>query len=102
MRVGADMKLATVLRDGPAMRAGLSAGDVLVAVDGMKASGDTVAALLAHGTVGSPVRIHAFRRDELIDVVATLEAAPLDTCMLALAAAPSSAALARRKAWLGV
>ncbi len=102
VRVGADMKLAVVLRDGPAMRAGLSAGDVLVAIDGLKVSQDSITAITARGLPGAVVRIHAFRRDELIEVRATLDPAPLDTCMLALAAAPTSAALAGRKAWLGV
>jgi predicted metalloprotease with PDZ domain len=102
MRIGADMKLAVVLRDGPAMRAGLSAGDVLVAIDGMKASTESLAALITRGVPGTTVTVHAFRRDELIEVSTTLDAAALDTCMLTLAAAPSAAALARRKAWLGV
>lgn len=101
-RIGADMKLAVVLRDGPAMRAGLSAGDVLVAIDGMKAAVDTIAAATTRSHPGTVVRIHAFRRDELIEVSATLDAAPLDTCMLGLAATPSPAALVLRKAWLGV
>ncbi len=102
LRVGADMRIAVVLRDGPAMRAGLSAGDVLVAIDGMKATADAIAATASRSAPGTVIRIHAFRRDELIEVTATLDAAPLDTCMLALAAAPSAAMLARRKAWLGV
>ncbi len=102
VRIGADMKLAVVLRDGPAMRAGLSAGDVLVAIDGMKASADAVARLSARGEPGTTVRVHAFRRDELLTVDVMLAGAPLDTCVLALAAAPTPAALVRRKAWLGV
>ncbi|MEP7328831.1 MAG: PDZ domain-containing protein [Betaproteobacteria bacterium] len=101
IRVGSDMKVGVVLRDGPAARAGLSAGDVLVAIDGMKATTDALAALAERGVPDADIRLHAFRRDELITVDVTLAPAPDDTCVLALAPAPSSAALARRIAWLG-
>ncbi len=101
VRIGGDLKLANVFRDGVAARAGLSAGDVLVAIDSIKATSDAVAAVLTRGTPGSVVRVHAFRRDELITADITLAAAPCDTCVLTLAPSPSANALARRQAWLG-
>jgi len=79
----------------------LSAGDVLVAIDGIKATSDAVAAVLTRGTPGSVVRVHAFRRDELITADITLAVAPSDTCVLTLAASASADVLARRQAWLG-
>ncbi len=45
-RVAPDLKLTHVFRGGPAGRAGLSAGDTLVAIDGVKATPDMLAALL--------------------------------------------------------
>ncbi len=100
-RIGSDQRLVNVFRDGAAARAGLSAGDMLVAIDGIKATSDAIAAVLTRGTPGTVVRVHAFRRDELITADITLAAAPSDTCVLTLAASPSADALARRQAWLG-
>jgi predicted metalloprotease with PDZ domain len=100
IRVGSDQKLTVVLRDGPAMRAGLAAGDTLVAVGGLKASPERLVTLLTRGVPGDVVTIHAFRRDELLDVAATLAAAPTDTCYCTLDPAPTPEALARRDAWL--
>ena len=45
-RVAPDLKLTHVFRGGPASRAGLSAGDTLVAIDGVKVTPDMLAALL--------------------------------------------------------
>ena len=101
-QVGADMKLDVVFRDGPAGRAGLSAGDVLVAIDGLKASAEALSGLMSRGVPDSRVRFHAFRRDELFTVDLILAPAALDTCVLTLAPASAAAVLARRKSWLGV
>ncbi|HLX01559.1 MAG TPA: PDZ domain-containing protein [Trinickia sp.] len=64
-RGGAECAL-TVVHDGSAaQKAGLSAGDVLVAVDGLRVTGSNLDALLARYQPGAKVEIHAFRRDEL-------------------------------------
>jgi predicted metalloprotease with PDZ domain len=64
-RGGADCTL-TVVHDGSAaQKAGLSAGDVLVAIDGLRITGSNLDALLARYLPGAKVEIHAFRRDEL-------------------------------------
>ena len=67
-RDGADVKLSQVHEGGAAHRAGMSAGDILVAVDGLRATGTgaSVDALLARYKVGDTVTVHAFRRDELM------------------------------------
>jgi predicted metalloprotease with PDZ domain len=67
-RDGGDCKLTQVHEDGAAHRAGLSAGDVLVAIDGLRVSGNPVNldALLGRYRVGDTVAVHAFRRDELL------------------------------------
>ena len=67
-RDGADVKLSQVHEGGAAHRAGMSAGDILVAVGGLRATGTgaNVDALLARYTVGDTVTVHAFRRDELM------------------------------------
>jgi predicted metalloprotease with PDZ domain len=67
-RDGNDCKLTQVHEGGAAHRAGLSAGDLLVALDGLRVSGNPINldALLSRYRVGDTVSVHAFRRDELM------------------------------------
>ena len=67
-REGNDCKLTQVHEGGAAHAAGLSAGDVLMALDGLRVSGNpsNLDALLARYKVGDTVAVHAFRRDELM------------------------------------
>ncbi|HMA32469.1 MAG TPA: PDZ domain-containing protein, partial [Casimicrobiaceae bacterium] len=90
-----------VFSGGPAERAGLAPQDTLVALDGLKASGESLDALFASRVPGERVRVHAFRRDELVDVEVELDAAPADTCYLTLRADVSAETEALRRAWLG-
>jgi predicted metalloprotease with PDZ domain len=78
--------LSQVLSDSPAQRAGLSAGDVVVAVNGLRVNGGTLEKVLASHAAGAVLDVHAFRRDELMQFVLTLGEAPVDTCVLALSA----------------
>ena len=79
-RDGADSKLAQVHEGGAAHRAGLSAGDILVALDGLRIGGTpaSLEGLLGRYRVGQSVEVHAFRRDELMrfDVVLQGDRAP--------------------------
>ena len=67
-RDGGDCKLTQVHEGGAAHKAGLSAGDILVAVEGLRVSGNpaNLDALLSRYKVGDTVAVHAFRRDELM------------------------------------
>ena len=64
--------------------AGLAAGDVVVAVDGLKASAGNLDTLLAGYQEGERVDVHAFRRDELMRFTVTLAASEADTAYLTL------------------
>jgi len=99
--VAPDLKLTHVLRGGPASRAGLSAGDTLVAINDVKASARLLATLLDRPRSGKPINVHAFRRDELRSFRVELDAAPLDTAYLLLDADPTPAQKSRRDEWLG-
>ena len=99
-KVAADMRVQHVYRGGAAERAGLAPGDVLVALDGVRATSETLGALALRHAAGDRVRIHAFRRDEMNVVDVTLAQAPHDTCYLTFVADPAKDALARRKRWL--
>ncbi|ACR27630.1 M61 family metallopeptidase [Burkholderia glumae] len=74
VRGGADTTLAVVYEGGAAHRAGLSAGDVLIAIDGLRVTGANLDALLARYQPGERVQVHAFRRDELRETTLRLDA----------------------------
>jgi len=67
-RDGGDCKLTQVHEGGAAHAAGLSAGDLLVALDRLRVSGNpaNLDVLLGRYRVGDSVEIDAFRRDELM------------------------------------
>jgi predicted metalloprotease with PDZ domain len=95
----AGARLTHVLDAGAAQAAGLCAGDVIVAVDGLKVSAKNLDQRLARYQPGNVATLHAFRRDELLEVEVELLASPLDTCTLTVIAAGRTAAN-RRRAWL--
>jgi predicted metalloprotease with PDZ domain len=68
-------KLTSVHEGGPAHQAGLSAGDIIIAIDGLRATGNpsNLDALLCRYKVGDKVTVHAFRRDELMTFDVTLQ-----------------------------
>lgn len=76
------IRLTHVLDGGAAQQAGLSGGDVVVAIDRLKAVDLDKA--LARFQPGETVKLHAFRRDELMAFNVRLQAAPADTCRLML------------------
>ncbi len=78
--VSAGAKIATVAINKAASKAGLSAGDIVVAVDGIKASKDNIEKLFAPFQPGDKVQVHAFRQDLLMCFELTVEKAPQDTC----------------------
>ena len=94
------VRLVHVYDGGAAQASGLAAGDVVVAMDGIRVTQATLERSLASLPPGSTVRVHAFRRDELLDVAVTLLRAPADTCVLSLVEDVDEATRRRRTAWL--
>jgi predicted metalloprotease with PDZ domain len=74
---GGDLKLTHVFDGGAAQAGGLAAGDVLVALDGLRATPKTIETLLGRHRPGDTVRVHAFRRDELLELTVRLAAPAL-------------------------
>jgi predicted metalloprotease with PDZ domain len=98
-RDGNDCKVANVYEGGVAHRAGVSAGDILIAVDGLRVSATSIETLLGRYRAGDKVLLHLFRRDELMVCEATL--APDDTPQTTLTSQQKPMAAARmRTAWL--
>ncbi|QZA78987.1 peptidase M61 [Deefgea tanakiae] len=73
------VKLTQVFTDGAAQLAGLSAGDVLFAWNGLRLTIANLEQFLSSAQLGEKVRIHAFRRDELMVFDLSVQAALLDT-----------------------
>jgi len=96
---GGDAKLAAVYEGGPAMQAGLSAGDKLVAIDGLRVPAAGPDGLLARYRFNDTVRIHAFRRDELMEFSLRLKSDTAPQVTLKPLAKPV-AVLRQRQAWL--
>ncbi|MBO9536703.1 M61 family metallopeptidase [Herbaspirillum sp.] len=95
---GGDAKLASVYEGSPAAQAGLSAGDKLVALDGLRVPASGPDGLLARYRVNDAVRVHAFRRDELMEFVVRLKADVAPKVKLSALGKP--AAVRQREAWL--
>ena len=94
---GEEVRLATVYDGGPAQQAGLSAGDTLVAIDGLRVTAGNLDTLLGRRQPGQIAKIHAFRRDELMRFNLTLgdhdDETPYFSC--------DKAANKLRRGWLG-
>ncbi|HCH62062.1 MAG TPA: peptidase M61 [Deltaproteobacteria bacterium] len=93
-------KITNVLDGGGGQGAGLSAGDVVIALDGLKC-GTELVKLLAERSPGDTVTLHAFRRGILMTFEARLKPPPDSVVYLELLDDADDAALARRRAWLG-
>ncbi len=91
-------RLTHVLDGGSAQRAGLSPGDVLIALDGLRVTHKSLDRQLQRLRAEARVRAHAFRRDELIECDLRLQPAAADTCHLSVTGA--AAGRRRRQRWL--
>jgi predicted metalloprotease with PDZ domain len=91
-------KLTQVHEGGAAHLAGLSALDVVIAIDGLRVNGNpsNVDALLARYRVGDRVPVHAFRRDELMAFDVTLQGDRVPVITLSQAVAGRKSAALKR------
>jgi predicted metalloprotease with PDZ domain len=96
----AGVRLIQVWDGGAARSAGLSAGDVVVAVNGLRVTGGQLLSSVAGLGAGAEVELHAFRRDELMTFTVTLKPPAMNHVYLELMEELSDEAAARRAAWL--
>lgn len=80
----AGAKVQRVLLNSCAHRAGISAGDTLIALDRIKLDNSNLEKLIGRYQAGECAEIVGFRRDELMTFSVTLEAAQEDTAWLEL------------------
>ena len=95
----AGVRLSHVLDGGAAQHAGLCPGDLVIAIDGLRATGKSFERLLKRLRPGQTAQLYVFRRDELLPFTVTTDAPKADTCSLI---APSAPVPASFKAWLGI
>ena len=96
---GTELKITHVLDGGCAQKAGLAAGDVICAIDGLKVTARNLESRLAKHRPGETVTVHAFRRDELHALKLTFSGAKMDTWWLYPNGDRNRMGL--RKRWLG-
>jgi predicted metalloprotease with PDZ domain len=96
---GGDVKLSQVFDGGAAQTAGLAAGDIVIAIDGLRVTPENFDAMLGRHRPGETVPVHAFRRDELHVLDVTLAAAKADDWTLTFN--ENQAAARARRRWLG-
>lgn len=93
-------KIKSVVRDSCAERCGLSAGDTLVAVNGLQVNAGKAAEVLMPYTEGDQVTVHAFRRGVLLSHEITLDARPHAMWSIKDDLHAEPKALDRRREWL--
>ncbi len=92
-----EITLATVFDASAAQHAGLSSGDLLLAIDGLRVTPASLDKQLARYRAGDTIKVHAFRRDELMEFHVRLDPPPDDTARLVA----DKRINALRRGWLG-
>ncbi len=97
-----DLILATVIKNGPAWKAGLTAGDEIVAINGLKVTADGLTKRLNDFIVGDTIKLSIFSDDRLKEVSLRLTEQPKGDLTIAPLDEATDAQKAFYKAWLGV
>jgi predicted metalloprotease with PDZ domain len=97
---GVEPRIAQVFDGGAAQAAGLSAGDLLVALDGLRITPASLDALLHRRRPGQRVEVLAFRRDQLLPLELTLIDSAPPQVELAAADKPTGKAKKLLERWL--
>lgn len=104
--LGVDLKpgdravVATAFTGSPAAEAGLYADDELIALDGFRVGSSSLPERLEGRRPGERVRLHVFRREELLEVEVALGARPRDACWLERSREATPAQRAVYERWL--
>jgi predicted metalloprotease with PDZ domain len=104
VRAGAhgEAVLGTVYTGSAAEQAGLAPRDVLLALDGLRVDSAGLDSLLRRYPLGARLRVHAFRRDELLETTLCVQAPEQSRARLSLDPAPVESTAARCRHWLSL
>lgn len=81
---GGLVRFDAVFTDGAAQTAGVSPGDLLIALDSERCTKENLSELLSRYVPGDEVELALFRRDRLQQLRLVIQAAPVNTCDLSL------------------
>ena len=101
IEINGDAKLLQVFDGGAAQEAGLSAGDTIIAIDGLRVTGHNIDRRIKSYPPASTLEFIAFRLDEMMRFSVTLQAQSASLCTLTTHDVPPEAKLQRDK-WLGL
>ena len=93
-------KITQVFSKESAEQAGLSAGDVIIAIDNLQINKATIDKIINSYSVNDEITVHAFRRDELNTFKLKLNASELTTCYLQINDSPSTEQKEKQNKWL--
>jgi len=93
------VRVMQVYTDSCAQQAGIAAGDVLIAWEGLRLDGERLNRALRHAEPSREIILHGFRGDELMQFTVHLQPLPADTCRLSWLDA-DAAQLEARASWL--
>ena len=93
-------KITQVFSKENAELAGLSAGDVIIAINNLQVNKSTINKIINCYSIGDEIIVHAFRRDELKVFKLTLHAAELTTCYLQTDDKANAEQKEKQKNWL--
>lgn len=93
-------KITQVFSEESAELAGLSAGDIIIAVNELQVTKLSIERIVNSYHEGDELRIHAFRRDELKEFTLILKSAELTTCYLQLNETASNEEKTNQQDWL--
>ncbi|MEC7984876.1 MAG: PDZ domain-containing protein [Myxococcota bacterium] len=96
----AGAKLRNVYTGSPAQLAGMSANDVVIAIDNIKVDSKTIFDRILGYPAGAIVKVHAFRRDELHVFDVVLQSPPCDKAYLTLKRDATEEEITRLNHWL--
>lgn len=93
-------KVTQIFTNESAELAGLSAGDIVIAINDLQVNKSTINKIINSYPFGEKLKIHAFRRDELKEFEMTLKQAELTTCYLTSNKQASKEETQRQNEWL--
>ncbi|QYJ92784.1 M61 family metallopeptidase [Shewanella spartinae] len=96
------LRLSHVKREGPAWRAGIVAGDELVAINGLKVTAEGFGARIKDFSPGDTIKVTLFSNDTLKEVALMLAEQPSEKLKLVSVDKPSRKQKAFFEAWLGI
>ncbi|ODB96388.1 M61 family metallopeptidase [Candidatus Thiodiazotropha endoloripes] len=94
------IKVQQVFDDGAAQKAGISAGDEIVAVDGLRMNAKQFENYILDSEAGSDIEVHLFRRGHLMNLLLQPQLAAFDTCYFDLTEPSDEEVKQRQSDWL--